>query len=405
MISPRWAVATVFAVHGSVSGSLAARMPWIAEHVGVGQQVGRLGLALVMPAVGAVLAMPFAGRAVHRIGGRRATQLLISGWALSLVLVGLVPTLPTLAAAMFVAGAFAGTADMAMNAEGIAVERALGRSIMSSLHGMWSIGGFAAGGLGWLLAHFNVDGRLHFAGASVLLIGVGIWAGTGLPRHTPEASEEAPRFALPRGPVLIIGLVGFAAIFAEAASADWSAVYLVRELGAAEATGAIAYACFAGAMTVGRLTGDAVVRAWGPVATVRVAGVLGVAGGVLISVAGVIHSGAFAKVAAAGGFVLLGIGIAVVVPLAFAAAGHAAGSAASRAHAIAAVATVSYGAGLAAPGIIGGVASATSLTVSFVVVTVLVAAMTLAAPAVRAAGLPNEQPAELAPAPAAIPST
>jgi hypothetical protein len=399
VISPRWAVATVFAVHGSVSGSLAARMPWIAGHVGVGHEVGRLGFALVMPAVGAMLAMPFAGRAVHRIGGRRATQILISGWALSLVLVGLVPTLPTLAVAMVVAGAFAGTADMAMNAEGIAVERHLGRSIMSGLHGMWSIGGFAAGGAGWLLAHFNVDGRVHFAGVAVLLIAVAGWACTGLPRHAPASTpDEAPRFALPRGPILIIGLVGFAAIFAEAACADWSAVYLVRELGAAEATGAIAYACFAGAMTVGRLAGDAVVRAWGPVATVRMAGVLGVLGGVLISVAGALPSSG--RVVAAGGFALLGIGIAVVVPLAFAAAGHAAGSAASRAHAIAAVATVSYGAGLAAPGIIGGVANATSLAVSFVVVTVLVAAMTLAAPAVRAAGAPNEQPTELASTPA-----
>jgi hypothetical protein len=388
VISARWAVATVFAVHGSVSGSLAARMPWIAGHVGVTGNVGRLGYALVMPAVGAMLAMPFAGRVVHRIGGRRATQILISGWAVALTLVALAPSLPTLAAAMLLAGAFAGTADMAMNAEAIAIERRLGRSIMSGLHGLWSVGTVLAGGAGWLLAHLGVDGRAHFAGASVVLVGVGLWACTGLPGHPPPAGDEAkpPRFALPRGPVLVVGLVGFAAIFAEGACADWSAVYLVRELGTAEATGAVGYACFAGAMTVGRLTGDAVVRAWGPVTTVRVAGALGVLGGALVVLAGAVDSGsAVATVAAVGGFVLIGIGIAVVVPLAFAAVGHAAGSAAARAHAIAAVATVAYGAGLAAPGIVGGIAQAASLPVSFVAVTVLVAAMTLAAPAVRAA--------------------
>jgi hypothetical protein len=408
VISARWAVATVFAVHGSVSGSLAARMPWIAGHVGVTGNVGRLGYALVMPAVGAMIAMPFAGRLVHRIGGRRATQILITGWAAALSLVALAPSLPTLAAAMLLAGTFAGTADMAMNAEAIAIERRLGRSIMSSLHGMWSVGTVVAGGAGWLLAHLEVDGRAHFAGMSVVLIAVGLWACTGLPEqarktlagadsdklHRPatgdEAAEKPPRFALPRGPVLIVGLVGFAAIFAEGACADWSAVYLVRELGAADATGAIGYACFAGAMTVGRLTGDAVVRAWGPVTTVRVAGALGVLGGALVVLAGALDGGPGAApvavtVAAVGGFILIGIGIAVVVPLAFAAAGHAAGTPAARAHAIAAVATVAYGAGLAAPGIVGGIAEASSLTVSFVVVTVLVVVMALAAPAVRSA--------------------
>ncbi|NUT31807.1 MAG: MFS transporter [Hamadaea sp.] len=377
-------------------------MPWIADHVGVGTGVGKLGYALVMPAVGGLLTMPFAGRVVHRIGGRRATLLLISGWAASLTLIALMPSLPTLAAAMFVAGAFAGTADMAMNAEGIAVERELGRSIMSSLHGMWSIGGFLAGGVGWLLAHLDVDGRPHFAGISLAMIGVAVWACRGLPAHPPEpdadGEDKPPRFALPRGPILIIGLVGFAAIFAEAASADWSAVYLVSELGAGQATGAIAYAAFAGAMTVGRLTGDGIVRRWGPVATVRVAGVLGIVGGLMISFAGAAGGSTLTKIAACAGFALVGIGIAVVVPLAFAAAGHAASNAATRAHAIAGVATVSYGAGLAAPGIVGGIANVTSLTVSFVVVTALIVAMTLAAPVLRSADVGHAREPEPVPA-------
>jgi len=389
-MSPRWSVATVFAVHGSISGSLAARMPWIADHVGLaGGGVGKLGYALVMPSIGAILTMPFAGRAVHRLGGRRATLLLVSGWALALTLISFMPSLPTLAVAMFVAGAFAGTADMAMNAEGIAVGRQHGRSIMSGLHGGWSIGGFIAGGIGWFLAHNDVSGRANFIGVTIVAITIAVWACSGLPKQSEDAAKTAeqgaPSFALPRGAILIIGLVGFAAIFAEAASADWSAVYLVNRLGASDATGAIAYAAFAGAMTLGRLTGDAVVRRWGPVPTVRSAGALGVLGGVLIVLAGLGGDATGPKIAAIGGFALVGIGIAVVVPLAFAAAGHSAESPAARAHAIAGVATVSYGAGLAAPGIVGGIANATSLTVSFAVVTVLIIVMTLAAPALRSA--------------------
>ncbi len=390
MIPSRWATAIVFARHGIVSGTLAARMPWIAEHVGVGSGVGKLGYALVMPAVGGLLTMPFAGRVVHRVGTRRATQILMSGWGFSLVLISWAPNLPTLALAMFVAGAFAGTADMAMNSEAIAVERELGRSIMSSLHGMWSIGGFLAGGIGWLMAHLDVDGRPHFALIAVIVsaVSIAIYAGLAQPLRTvdtlAEADEEdGPKFAFPRGAILIIGLVGFASIFAEASGADWSAIYLVNELGGAPATGAVAYACFAGAMTISRLTGDIVVRRFGPVPTVRTAGSLGVLGGILIVVAGMLGE---QKIMAVVGFTLVGAGIAVVVPLAFSAAGHAAKTPAARAHAIAGVATVAYGAGLAAPGIIGGVASLTSLTFSFVVVTILVVVMTAAAPVLRGAG-------------------
>lgn len=391
MIPARWATAIVFAMHGIVAGTLAARMPWIAQHVGVGSGVGKLGYALMMPAVGGLLTMPFAGRLVHRIGNRRSIQVLMSGWGLSLILISLAPNLPALAAAMFVGGAFAGTADMAMNSEAIAVERELGRSIMSGLHGMWSIGGFAAGGIGWLMAHNDVDGRPHFAGMGIFVAAVSIAIYAGLTK--PEAvSHEAPveeeggtKFAFPRGAVLIIGLVGFASIFAEASGADWSAVFIVNELGGAQATGAVAYACFAGAMTLSRLSGDVVVRRFGPVRTVRGAGTLGVLGGVLICVSGLSGQEA-GRVLAIGGFTLVGIGIAVVVPLAFSAAGHTAKTPAARAHAIAGVATVAYGAGLAAPGIIGGIAGATSLTASFAVVTVLVIVMTLAAPALKGAG-------------------
>jgi MFS family permease len=389
MIPSRWAAAIVFAMHGIVSGTLAARMPWIAEHVGVGAGVGKLGYALVMPAVGGLLTMPFAGRVVHRIGTRRATQVLMSGWGFSLILISWAPNLPTLAGAMFVAGAFAGTADMAMNSEAIAVERELGKSIMSSLHGMWSIGGFLAGGIGWLMAHNDVDGRPHFAGMAVLVAAVTIATYAGLakplkPVAEPETDDEGgPKFAFPKGAILIIGLVGFASIFAEASGADWSAIYVVNELGGAPSTGAVAYACFAGAMTISRLSGDTVVRRFGPVPTVRTAGALGVLGGILIVAAGMIGE---QKLMAIAGFTLVGVGIAVVVPLAFSAAGHAAKTPAARAHAIAGVATVASGAGLAAPGIIGGVASLTSLTFSFVVVTILIVVMTAAAPVLKGAG-------------------
>lgn len=372
-VRARLAVAAVFTVHGAVTGSFAARIPWIQDRLHLSP--GALGIALLMPAVGAVLAMPFAGRAVHRLGGRTATRLLLAAWCGSLALPALAPGLPWLCLALLVYGLTSGMSDVAMNAQGVAVEQRLGRSVMSGLHGMWSVGGLVGSGIGALAAHAGVDARLHLGIAAVVLVATGQVACRSLLQTRPDpAAEEPPRFALPTGAVLAIGLVAFCAIFAEGASADWCAVYLRRVAGADAGVAAASYTTFALTMAVGRLGGDTVVRRLGSVATVRLSGTVGTVGAVLVVVA---RSPALAIVA----FALLGLGIAIVVPLAFAAAGHAG---AHPGHAIAGVATVAYGAGLAAPGAIGGIADATSLSVSFVVVAVLVAVVAFGAGTLRA---------------------
>lgn len=372
----RWAAATIFAVHGAVSGSLAARIPWIKDHLELG--AGQLGLALIMPALGALSTMHFAGRLVTRFGGRTATRVLIALWCLALVLIPLAPNRWVLMIVLLLAGSAAGMSDMAMNAEGVAVEKAMGRSIMSGLHGVWSVGGLIGAGVGAVAAKLGIGAPLNLAlmGFGVLAVGViaGHWLFASVP--TPEEGG-APRFSLPRGPVLIIGLIGFCAIFAEGASADWAAVYVNEILHAGEAGGALAYVAFAFAMAGGRLAGDALVARFGAVGIVRVTGLLGVLGGILVV-------SAVSPLLATLGFGLVGLGVAVVVPLAFSAAGH---TGEHPTHAIAGVATVSYGGGLAAPGLIGGIAHATSLPVSFGLVTALILVVVLGANRLRAASV------------------
>jgi MFS family permease len=373
----RWAVAIIFAVHGAVSGSFAARIPWIADHLNM--SAGQLGLALVMPALGALSGMPFAGRAVGRFGGKTATRLFVALWAVALILMPLAPNRWVLMVVLYLAGAAAGTGDMAMNAEGVAVEKVLGRSIMSSLHGMWSVGGLVGAGIGAGAAYLGIGAPLNLAVVGTVLLVTGLLAGRWLLESAP--SEDAPRFSFPRGPVLIIALIGFCAIFAEGATADWAAVYLRRVLEQGEGTAALAYATFAFSMAAGRLCGDYLVNRYGAVRTVRLAGLLGVLGGVLVVTKP-------SAIVATLGFGLIGLGIAVVVPLAFSAAGH---TGEYPANAIAGVATVSYGAGLAAPGLMGGIAQATSLPISFALVTVLIGVVVLGAGRLSAAS-----PAEVA---------
>lgn len=373
----------MFAVHGAASGSFAARIPWIAEHLHLTE--GTLGLALIMPAVGSLSTMPFTGRLVQRLGGRTATRILIAAWGLAISVLALAPNQWALMAMLLLAGVTAGTSDIAMNAEGVEVEQRLGRSVMSSLHGMWSVGGLIGSGIGAAAAYLHVSAPVNLAVMGVLLAAVGVTAGHWLLPDVPApaADQDAPRFSLPRGPVLIIGLIGFCAVFAEGATADWCAVYLRQILAASEGQAAIAYSAFALAMAGGRLVGDVVVRRFGAVGTVRVAGAVGVLGGVLVVAA-------WAPLVGVLGFGLVGLGVAVVVPLAFSAAGHVGDH---PAHAIAGVATVSYGAGLAAPGLMGGIAHATSLPFSFAMVTGLIVIVVLGAGRLRAAEITHAEPA------------
>jgi MFS family permease len=357
----------VFAVHGCVTGSFAARVPWIAGHVGV--DVGHLGLALLMPGIGAMVAMPFSGRLAHRHAFRPLVAATVAAWCACLVLPALPTSLAALCLLLLPFGAAAGLADMAMNAQGVLVERTLGRSIMSGLHGCWSAGVLAGSALSAGATHAGVDTRLQFALTAAVLAAVAVGAARFLLEEAAVDEVAPPAFALPTRPVLVLGLVGLCAVFAEQAGTDWSALFIRRELGGSASVAALAVSAFAATMATVRLLGDLAIRRLGPVLTVRLSGLCATGGALAVVLAPDLAVGL-------AGFALLGIGVAVVVPLVFAAAGRVGPH---PARSVAGVAGVAYGSGLVAPGAIGGIASASSLTTAFCVVAGLVAAMGLAA--------------------------
>ena len=366
----RIAVAVVFAVHGAVVGTFATRIPWIADRLQI--DAGWLGIALLFGAVGATGAMPFAGRITHRYRSRPLAAWLMVAWCVAIIPTAFAPSVPLLCMAMLVYGATAGLADVAMNAQGVVVEQRAGRSIMSGLHGMWSVGGLIGSGFGVLAAHASLDARVHFALVAAALSLLAVAASRFLLDIAP-AAEGAPLFALPPKRVVLIALVAFAAVFAEGSSLDWAAVYLTDVAHAAPALAAGAFSGFAATMAAGRLAGDKVVDRFGPVWTVRAGGLLATVGALTVAVSRV-------PWLAIAGFALIGLGVAVVVPLAFTAAGNAGPHPGQQ---IAGVATIAYGAGLVAPASIGGIAQVSSLSISFGVVAVLAALVAVGAPVLR----------------------
>jgi MFS family permease len=382
--SERRAIGAVFLLFGADTGTFASRLPWIADRLHLTSGILGLSVGLMM-AVGAVVTIPFAARLVHRQGARASTRVLIAATGAMLTLPAFAPNAFVLSAVMLVTGAVYGTCDNAVNAQGVEAERRIGRSIMSGLHGMWSLGVLAGALIGSLAARDDVDPRVQFAVVGVVIAVGGIVATSwfvSTPAATTSDAVEAPRFVWPRGIILLIGLVGFAAIFVETAGNDWSAVYMHWVLHASQAKAALATGVFAGSMATGRLVGDAVIRQTGPRLCVRICGLLGTAGCLLVAASA-------STGAALAGFLLIGIGVSVVIPLVFAAAGN---SGPSPALGVAGVATVSYGAGLAAPSAMGGIADVSSLRVAFAVAALLACAVVVGAGLLERPASPTARP-------------
>src|SRR3954453_18505527 len=157
-MTPRAATFLVFAVNGAMIGSWVAHIPWLQDHLSVSKAT--IGLCLLCMAAGALVSMPLTGQLLDRRSSGAGTRAASLIFCLMLPLPLLALSAPMLGAILFVFGAANGAMDVSMNAHGVAVERELGRPIMSSLHGGWSVGGFAAAGLAVLAGVAGVDPRV-----------------------------------------------------------------------------------------------------------------------------------------------------------------------------------------------------------------------------------------------------
>jgi len=354
-MSLRAAITVVFFVNGALFASWAARIPAIADHVGA--STGALGLALLGPAVGALVAMPIVGRLLTRHPSRGLCRLAVVGLALAIVLPAIAPSVAVLAAVLVLVGATNGALDIAMNAQGVSVERHLKRPILSSLHAAFSFGAFAGAGLGALCAALDVGALPN------VLIAAGLFGGLGLAAvarllpadNDPDAAaERLPWRRLPPR-LALMGAACFFCLMAEGGANDWSAKLVDDDLGGTAALGAIAFAVFSLAMAGGRLAADALWARWGAVGLLRRSGALAAAGfGAGLAIGTV--------PAAIVGFAALGLGLSGVVPTLFRAAADEPGV--PTGPALATTSSLGYLGFLAGPPLIGGLGEATSLHLS-----------------------------------------
>lgn len=369
----RIAVCFFFALLGVVSGVWAARIPTVKQSLQLSD--GQLSLALLAVAVGLVTGMQFAGRVTDRLGSARVVVPAGVACGLALIPAGFAPNLAVLIVTLFVWGLLNASLDVSMNTHAVEVERAYGRPLMSSFHGMYSAGGLLGAAAGALSAWLEVSPGITFAVVTVPLAVPAVLAkGSLLPSAPTHHERRRARRVRWHGRVVFMGAMAFAGLLGEGSAGDWSAVYLHEDLGAATGLAAIAFAAFSTAMTVGRFAGDRLALRFGPVTLVRWSGLLAAAGlGLALLVA--------QPAVAIAGFGVFGLGLATMVPQVFSAAGNH--DPARAGEAIAQVATLGYAGLMLGPVIIGGAAELVGLPLALTIPVVLCVFMSASAVSLR----------------------
>jgi hypothetical protein len=363
-MTPRAATFSVFFLNGAMIGTWVGQIPFVQERLDVSK--GTIGLALLCMAIGAMIAMPLTGQVLDRRSSATVTRVAALVYLPLMALPVFAPSPVLLGLALVLFGAANGAMDVSMNAHGVAVERTLGRPIMSSLHAGWSFGGLAGSGGVALAVALGLEPRIEAVIASALLwlAAIGITARLG--SASAHSEHGSSGFALPSRGVLLIGALCFLVMVTEGAMGDWSGIYLKHDLGAGASAAATGFAGFSLGMALARLSGDGIARRWG-------SGRLLSAGMGLVTLA----LGATLLIAdpavAVVGFALIGIGIANAVPLLFSAAGRVPPSGPS----LAAVFTVGYTGFIVGPPLIGVLADATSLPTALGVLCLSGAAVTV----------------------------
>ena len=338
----RWAVAGAFFANGFVTGSWALHIPLLMNRLGVSE--GVFGLLILVFGLGALAAMSWCGPLIARYGSDRITKAFAVGVAFWLVFVALTGNLYLAVPVLFLFGAVVGGMDVAMNANAVAVEKTLGRALMSSSHGFWSLGGFAGSGLGSFYLHYQ-GAFSHALMVTVIAGGIMLVALPKLVADRQPHTGEKIRFTLPNQPVIyLIGMMALFAMIPEGAVLDWAAVYIQQAFNADLTTAGYGFAAFSGTMALVRFLGDGVRNRFGAVRTFRVS--------IIIAAAGLFVSG-FAPHAwiAILAFAIAGLGVANIVPIIFSAAGNQSGIHAGTALSV--VTLMGYSGILVAPSLIG----------------------------------------------------
>lgn len=347
--------------------SWASLIPFLRQQLQI--QDDHLGFLLLAVGLGALIMMMLAGSIAGRLGCRRS--LTIAGLAIAVVL-NVLCYVPAYAAALVMAvllGSSLGLLDVVVNINGIFIERKVHKRLMSGLQAMWSLGNFAGAAFFASLLHLGFYWKIVMI-AGAVFIGLCVCFFAPHLHGERQASGKGASLVLPKGKIVLIGLVCTIAFLVEGSINDWSGVFMTTEKGIDISQSGLGLTLFTASAFLARLPGDSLTMHFGPrrllalslpVAFAGFLGILLISGGPLL----------FAS------YILIGVGCANTVPIFYSSLGTQKDM--PIADAVAAVSTIGYAGILLAPAVLGFIGRAFSLTASFALVTALLVIMSIMA--------------------------
>lgn len=347
----QWATRAFFFIAGLAASSWAPLVPYAKQRLELDEAA--LGWLLLCLGAGSLFLMPITAFLTGKYGCRKVILTVCGFLCAALVLLSVVGSVFWMALTLLLFGAVLGTLDVAMNINAIMVQKACLKPMMSGFHGLYSIGGFAGAGLVSILLAVSLPPYAAISCMAGVILLLMIFFGKNLLQQ--GSGEKTELFVLPRGLVLLIGILCFIVFLAEGSMLDWSALFLTTVKNMPQEHAGFGYSVFALFMTGGRMTGDRLCCWLGYFSTLMIGALLAMGGFILALVT---PQGGLALA----GFAMIGLGLSNVVPILSVMAGSQKSMPAGPA--IASVTTIGYAGILAGPAAIGFIAHHTSLSLS-----------------------------------------
>ncbi|PSR54675.1 MFS transporter [Adhaeribacter arboris] len=356
----RWAVSTLFFLQGLCFASWASRIPTIQQTLGLNES--QLGAVLLAIPVGSMISLPVSGWLVAKFGSKKVVTLGVFLYSLTLITLGMAQNTFQLISYLLLFGFGGNFLNIGVNTQAVGVEAMYKKPIMGMFHGMWSLAGFSGAAIGTLMIGAGIVPVQHFLAVTIFVILAALISTRFTIAEDPNRQADQPIFAKPDKSLLMLGVIAFCSMICEGAMFDWSGVYFKKVVQADAAWVGAGYTAFMATMASGRFVADWFTGKFGLKRTLQLSGIL-IAIGLLLAV--LLPN----LITAMAGFLLVGAGVSSVIPLVYSAAGKS--KVLSPGVALAAVSTIGFLGFLMGPPLIGLVAGATSLRVSFFIIAIM----------------------------------
>jgi MFS family permease len=352
--------AVFFFISGFGYSSWASRIPTIQSQLHLNE--AQLGAVLFALPIGLMLTLPITGRLLSTYSSRYI--LLFGALFLNIVLtlIGITVNVWQLSITLFCLGSARNLLNISINAQAVSVQTLYKKSIMATFHGIWSLAGFAGAALGYVMVYYNVIPVYHFLSVSILLLlfSVYYFPFTYPDRPIPQTNKKI--FSFPEKSLLRFAFICFASMACENTMYDWSGIYFEKVIHVDKATATFGFVIYIAAMTLGRFAGDKMINKYGVKLLLKLSGIFILTGLMLAAVLPYMPTAAL-------GFALAGLGVSCIVPMVFQIAGKS--STMSSGTALASISTIGYIGFLLVPPVVGFVAQAVNLRLSFGIIAML----------------------------------